>query len=62
MYKTCKAIRCEHLQDDKCSFGELCVFTTDEIMQKKEIRDLNFWIKAVITIFLGFLAIAIFKK
>ena len=62
MYKKCKSIRCEHLQDNKCSFGELCVFTTDEIMQKKEIKSLNFWIKVIITMFFILLAIAIFKK
>ena len=62
MYKNCKSIRCEHLKDSKCSFGELCIFTNKEIMQKQEINHLNFWIKVIITMFFGFLAIAIFKK
>ena len=62
MYKTCKTIRCEHLQDNKCSFGELCVFTTNEIMQKQEIKCLNFWITIETIMFVVFLAIAIFKK
>ena len=62
MYKHCKTIRCEHLKDNKCSFGELCVFTTNEIMQKQEIKCLNFWIVAEIVLFIGLLAIAIFKK
>ena len=62
MYKPCKKIRCEHLKNDKCSFGELCVFTTNEIIKKQEIKCLNFWIKAEIVLFIGLLAIAIFKK
>ena len=62
MYKTCKSIRCEHLKNEKCSFGDLCIFTTNEIMHKQEIKCLNFWIKAEIVLFIGLLAIAIFKK
>ena len=62
MYKPCKKIRCEYLQNNKCSFEELCVFTTDEIIQKQKIKCLNFWIKAEIVLFIGLLVIAIFKK
>ena len=61
MYKPCKKIRCEHLKNDKCSFGDLCIFTSKEMIEMQEIRSLNFWLKVIIGIFIIFIAITLIK-
>ena len=43
-YKSCKKIKCEGLKQGKCSLGEHCKYTTQEIASKEELADLNKWL------------------
>ena len=43
-YKSCKKIKCEELKQCKCSLGEHCKYTTQEIAGKEELADLNKWL------------------
>ena len=57
-YKTCRIIKCNNYNNNKCDFGGECIFTTSELNKMEENAALNFWLKviAIVTVILFIIA------